>query len=417
MAHLALRGAGGNPGARTDADAPTGAIQEDTTHMPSTTLRRRALAGVVALSAVIAGSACMPADKAVQTITLAGSDTSQDVMGAVAAQYNADTGYNSDGDVVENVLSQEFGGNTVPGDAACATRTYRTPPGAGEFLAPNGSSNGRDALRASVQAGDGCIDVARSSSGPRAIGSDLASFKYVAFGLDALGWASASTRAPSNLTLAQLRGIYDCTFTNWSQVGGTAGPIQRYFPQTGSGTYAFSVSDLIGFNPNTISTPSCPPVIATQENSGTTIAANGHQLTALVPYSAGNWVAQARGTAPEQRSGQTIRSLNGQNLIVGTGASSSLNTAGPVQEANVKLNDPTPAYVGIRYVFNVLDSTSVNYSQANRLFGFINEDPGGKSPLCNGSKASTIENFGFGALDATVSARNLNGSTCRLYTP
>jgi phosphate transport system substrate-binding protein len=386
--------------------------------MPSTSLRRRALAGVAALSALVAVSACMPPDQTVQTIALAGSDTSQDVMGAVANQYNADPNANQDGDVVENILSQEFGGNTVPGDAACATRTYRTPPGGGEFLAPNGSSNGRDALKASVQAGDGCIDVARSSSGPRAIGSDLATFEYNAFGLDALGWASASTRAPANMTLAQLRGIFDCTFTNWSQVGGTAGPIQRYFPQTGSGTYAFAVSDLIGFNPFPISTPSCPAVIATQENSGTTIAANADQIEAIVPYSAGNWVAQTRGTAPDQRAGQTIRSLAGQNLVVGSGATSRLNTApGPVRESNVKLNNPTPAYVGIRYVFNVLDRTSVNYSQANRLFGFINESPGGKSPLCNGSKQSTIESFGFGALDTTTSARNLNGSTCRRYTP
>ena len=34
--------------------------------------------------------------------------------------------------------------------------------------------------------------------------------------LDALGWASASTKAPANLTLTQLRGIYNCTFTDWS---------------------------------------------------------------------------------------------------------------------------------------------------------------------------------------------------------
>ncbi|MCY7299004.1 MAG: hypothetical protein LH616_07330, partial [Ilumatobacteraceae bacterium] len=50
------------------------------------------------------------------------------------------------------------------------------PPGVGEFAAPNGSSAGRDALKVSINAGDACIDVARSSSGPRAIGSDLATF-------------------------------------------------------------------------------------------------------------------------------------------------------------------------------------------------------------------------------------------------
>jgi hypothetical protein len=39
------------------------------------------------------------------------------------------------------------------------------------------------------------------------------------------------------------------------------------------------------------------------------------------------------------------------------------------------------------------------------------------SPLCDGSKADTIENYGFGALDDTGSARNLAESTCRQFTP
>ena len=90
--------------------------------------------------------------------------------------------------------------------------------------------------------------------------------------------------------------------------------------------------------------------------------------TALVGYSAGNWVAQARGTAPEQRAGQTMRDLNGQNLVVNPvpGSAAALNTAGPVNESNIKLNNPTPAYPGIRYVFNVIDSTHVNYKEAIR---------------------------------------------------
>jgi hypothetical protein len=113
-----------------------------------------------------------------------------------------------------------------------------------------------------------------------------------------------------------------------------------------------------------------------QENSGELIATNGDQETALVGYSAGNWVAQARGTAPEQRAGQTMRDLNGQNLVVNPvpGSAAALNTAGPVNESNIKLNNPTPAYPGIRYVFNVIDSTHVNYKEAIRYVGFENKD-------------------------------------------
>lgn len=380
-------------------------------------LRRAGLGLAAAASVAILASACMPADKVQQTITVAGSDTTQDVSAALAADFMAATDYNSDPDTIVNVLSQQPSPVTAPADAECAARTYATPAGAGQTLAPNGSGAGRDALRASVQAGDGCVDVARSSSGPRAIGQDLASFRYVAFGLDAVGWTSASGRAPSNLTLAQLRGIYDCTFTNWNQVGGTAGAIQRYYPQAGSGTRAFFQSDVLGFDPTTISTGGCPAVKLTQENTGQTIATNGDQLTAVVPYSAANFTAQTRGTQPDQRSGQTLRQLNGQSLTTGSGATMKLNTAGPVSEANVKLNNPTPAYPGIRYVFNVLDNTSVSYTAANRFFGFVNATDGGKSPLCNGGKAAIIADYGFGALDSTVSARNLAGSTCREFQP
>ncbi len=385
--------------------------------MNSTTIRRRAVAGLIGLAAVVGVAACMPADKVPQTIALAGSDTTQDVMGALSASYNTDPNANPDPDTISNILSQQDTALVVPGDSACSTITYRTPAGAGQVIAPNGSGLGRDALKASVQAGNGCIDVARSSSGPRAIGQDLATFRYVAYGLDAVGWSSASTLAPANLTLAQLRGIYDCTYTNWNQVGGGNGAIRRYYPQAGSGTRSFFESDVLGFNPTTIVTPSCPAPTLTQENTGTEVTANGDRQRAILPYSAANFVAQTRGTQPDQRSAQVLRSLNSQSLVVGSGASMALNTAGPVKESNVKLNNPVPAYPGIRYVFNVLDSTSVHYSQANRFFGFINEDPGGKSPLCNGSKAELLASFGFGPLDTTVSDRNLNGSTCRLFVP
>lgn len=381
-------------------------------------LRRRAGLGVAAASLALAATACMPADEVTQTIAFAGSDTTQDFTGALAAEFNADSNHNSDPDHLDNILSQEPTGNAVPGDAECAAMTYRTPPTGSEVLAPNGSSAGRNALKASVQAGDGCIDVARSSSGPRSIGSDLASFRYVAFGLDAVGWSTASSKAPANLTLAQVQGIFDCTYTNWNQVGGSNGPIQRYWPQSGSGTRSFFQSDVLGgADPTAISTPNCPAPRIVQENQGAVTAFVGENEVAIMPYSAANMVAQTRGTQPDQRYGQQVRSLNGQALVVGSGATTQLNLAGPVKESNVKLNNPAPAFPGIRYVFHVLDNTSASYAAANRFVGFVNADEGGRSPLCNGSKAELIADYGFGPLDATVSSRNLAGSTCRQYQP
>lgn len=395
------------------------------------------MGGATALLAVVAIAGCdYGPDGDQDVIGIAGSDTTQDVMEGLTDLYDADTEYNNDTNTPEddrdrlfNILSQQPTALTVPGDEHCGTRTYHTPPGAGEVAPPNGSSAGRDALRQSVLAGDGCVDIARSSGQPRAVGTgsgqDLASFEYYAFALDALGWSSASSLAPSNLTHAQLQGIYNCTFTNWNQVGGGNGPIQRYWPQAGSGTRQFAQSDLIGFDPTTFSGPNCPAAIITQENSGELIATNGHQQSAIVPYSGANWVAQSRGTAPEQRAGQTIRNLNGQNIVRTEGGVSSLNArdeahpTAPVAEENVRLVDSTPDYPAIRFVFNVVDNTSVSYQSALRYVGFDNVTDGASSPLCGASRntPAVIENYGFGRLTNATGPRNMAATHCRKYNP
>jgi phosphate transport system substrate-binding protein len=399
---------------------------------------RRAALGGTAVLALLGLAACdFGPDGDPDVIAFAGSDTTQDVVGGLVANYNADPNYNEDPDIpgvdkdsLDNILSVETNPNVVAGDEHCGSLTYHTPAGAGEVLAPNGSSAGRDALKASVLAGNGCVDVARSSAGPRPVGTgagqDPASFEYYAFALDAVGYSTASTAAPAaGLTLAQLQGIYNCTFTNWNQVGGANQAIERYWPQAGSGTRAFFQSDVLGFDPTLFSGGSCPAVQLAQENQGVTIANNGDQQSGIQPFSGANWVAMARGTiVPDQRAGQVIGTLNGKNIIFGSGASSQLATpavtgdpAAPVQESNVRLVNNPPAYPGVRFVFNVIDDTSASYTSAIRYVGFNNANSGSTSPLCSGGKASIVTNFGFGNLDKTVGPHNLAGSACRLYTP
>ena len=161
-----------------------------------------------------------------------------------------------------------------------------------------------------------------------------------------------------------------------------------------------------------------------QENQGLTIANNGDQQSGIQPFSGGNWTAMARGAIPDQRAGQTIRNLNGQNIITGSGGTTQLatpaatgNPNAPVQESNVRLVNNPPAYPGIRFVFNVIDDTSPSYTSAIRYVGFDNVNEGSTSPLCSGGKGAIVEQFGFGVLDQTVSPRNLAASRCRLYTP
>jgi phosphate transport system substrate-binding protein len=397
--------------------------------------RRAALGGTAALALLGLAACDYGPDGDPDVIAFAGSDTTQDVVGELVNSYNADPNYNEDPDIpgvdkdsLDNILSIEANPNQVAGDEHCGTLTYHTPPTPPEVLAPNGSTAGRDALKASVLAGNGCIDVARSSSTPRPAGTgagqDLPSFEYYAFGLDALGYSTASSAAPANLTLAQLQGIYNCTFTNWNQVGGGNQAIERYYPQPGSGTRAFFQSDVLGFDPSTISGPGCPPVQLAQENQGLTIFFNGDLQSGIQPFSGGNYVAMARGAIEDQRAGQIIRNLNGQNIITGSGGNTQLatpaatgNPNAPVREANVRLVNNPPSYPGIRFVFNVIDNTSPSYDSAIRYVGFDNVDGGSTSPLCGNGKASIITQFGFGLLENTVGPRNLAGSTCRKYTP
>ncbi len=50
----------------------------------------------------------------------------------------------------------------------------------------------------------------------------------------------------NNLTSAQIAGIYNGTYTNWSQVGGASQPIVVYTREVGSGTRSFFVSTFLG---------------------------------------------------------------------------------------------------------------------------------------------------------------------------
>ena len=90
-----------------------------------------------------------------------------------------------------------------------------------------------------------------------------------------------------------MRGIYNCTITDWNQVGGSTGPIQRYFVQTRSGTRSFIISGLLGFDPTTIDT--CRR--SRPGEHGSNIPANGDQETeAIFFFSVANWTAMSQGT-------------------------------------------------------------------------------------------------------------------------
>lgn len=344
-------------------------------------------------------------------LTFAGSDTIQDVDSALTVLINRESG-NTDFDRTFNVPAQFAGTVSVPGDRFCGPLTYAQSPAAGQVQAPNGSGAGRTVLNTSAGSATnaGCTDVARSSSGRAA--TDPTTFQYFAFARDAVGIAASSTSpAPANLTIDQIRGIYNCTITNWSQVGGGNGPIQRYLPQTGSGTRSFFISSVLAnADPSATTGAGCAAVKNFQENDATTIAA-GDAASAILPFSAAQFIAQANqvtlpngSTVNDGRNGFTIRSINDKNPVT-TGANGALSPNTTVY------NDTT--YPGARNVYHVLDTRSPSDSDAQRLvgFGFDSTDQGGISRLCNGTYSNVLTQFGFAPLPRTS---NASGAACRV---
>jgi hypothetical protein len=271
----------------------------------SSILRRAlAAAGALALTtgALVASASGAPASS--PHLVAVGSHADEQVMDALLS-----------GTGVFNIYAQPSSPQTVSSDGVSCNQsvTYAsTPVPVGDVVAPNGGNLGRDALRqgsaynptGAVPPNNGCVAIARSSSGPRkagtTAGTDSSTFEYYAFALDAVSWASPSLNAPAVLTPAQILGIYNCTYTNWAQVGGGSGPIQRFEPQPGAATRSFFESAFLGgLDPTTISSPSCPAVITTRSNGLPLDESAGNEINsayyqkAIIPYDGGEWGFQS----------------------------------------------------------------------------------------------------------------------------
>ncbi|HEX3541272.1 MAG TPA: substrate-binding domain-containing protein [Acidimicrobiales bacterium] len=419
----------------------------------------------------------------VTVVAAAGSDTTQGLMSLLQQQGYGTTAtpfYN----IPANYVLAGVGSVTVPGqnNSSCGDDTTWTADplapasntAATEGVSPFGSTAGKKYLFAedsgtgpnantanggTTASGTdyGCVNVARSSSAPGSLtgsSTDKAGFEYYAYALDAVSWASSSTRAPATLTQAQLLSIYNCNVTDWSQVGGAPGPIQRYFPQVGSGTRSFFATDILGqasnYAPPT-GISGCPDAVLVEENEGQQVKATDTD-SAIMPYSAAVWdLQQSNSINPSlDRRVNTVGAL--QILHGITTAATPAVTAVPVHwngsnhdyeldsttqvvESNVKVNlaaGATPVFPGIRYVYNILDSALTannNYAAASSLFGFDNSSAGAtaKSPMCSNTGASnnqqiaigSIQSAGFASLNTTgnFNGSNVSGATCRLLKP
>jgi ABC-type phosphate transport system substrate-binding protein len=249
-------------------------------------------AGVFAVALGIASPAYADYGPSGTDIVGVGSDTVQNIGNFVAdGDYLGHTGYNA-ADNPDKWVSFDAtpDANDRAGYANGSTPTSPKPlnptivlrAGSVPVQRPNGSGAGIAALLADTTA-PFKINYVRSSRLPspteqNTAGTDGFGFLHVVQTSDdplEVAFASASSDFPSTgLSAQQLVGIYQCTTTNWSAVGGTAGTIIPLMPQSGSGTGKSFLADLQAANGGTaITVGGCVQIV--EENDPLAITSLG----------------------------------------------------------------------------------------------------------------------------------------------
>jgi hypothetical protein len=187
------------------------------------------------------------------------------------------------------------------------TKGTTSPPAPCSMARPYGSREGIAALN-TMDGSDYCVDFARYSTLAQPPAPDTIAFVEMAG--DATTWSSpggtSSTPSPvpATLTLAQLVSIYNCTVTNWDQVGGDNAPIVAVLPPNGSDTRA-NFLRVLGGGMTPLAPGSC--VVNGTDSSGNPIdedtgvttgnvnefgTVSAPNVDAIFPYTISSYIAQ-----------------------------------------------------------------------------------------------------------------------------
>jgi ABC-type phosphate transport system substrate-binding protein len=348
--------------------------------------RKFTMASVVAVASLAAAVASLgpaSADPAstppAGSIVAVGSDTIQSFDNGLSTAYNGST----------PTPTSKFYSWDATGTSPIAPKTgcdtTANPPGAGDINRPNGSGSGITALNNTDYT---CVDIARSSRGPNTGTTDY----FIPFATDAVGWSAyTGGNAPSNLTSAELKGIYNCTYTTWNSLPtdptSSTDTIKVYLPQSGSGTRSFFLSAL-GI---TATSEPCWQSATPEENEGTDAAFTGN-TDAIFPYSLSHYV------------GQVYDGKGGGNDLPGAlDALRSLDSTQQILTAT-KVWNSALSLTYTRQVFHVVREADWNgtgpggATEASNLKALLNRSAAGGWLCKNG--ASLIAGYGFHALSS-----------------
>lgn len=206
---------------------------------------RRSIAAAITVSAVAvfgAGAASAdpipsapgtpPAGKTPSQIYAGvGADADAELFNTVADEYNQTS--------PTALLASYDAVNSVTG---AANENITTKPGC-SVVRPNGANAGATAIltpsKSTVDTSADCIDFVRMSRAKKTDNSEN-SLTFYAFARDAVTWSTVgNSYAPKTLTTAQIKDIFECTITNWADVGGQYGDIHVYANPSSAATYTF----------------------------------------------------------------------------------------------------------------------------------------------------------------------------------
>lgn len=384
--------------------------------MRTRTRRLVLAAGATALSLTLlnVGPAAVPAGASnhpPQSLAAAGSDTTYWMMKLISGHYvssSSNTLHDKITMIPPTNHSPFPASVTVPKDFVHGPKTWDSSDAA--HTPPDGSSAGITALNADTT---GQIAWARSSRGPNAgETSDKNFWAYALGAVDFVKW-SGSRQPAAGLTQNQLIQIYTCDPTthapfisDWSQIpGGTAGPIKKYIPQSGSGTRSFVQSKLLNGATIDANCDASHMSINIQEHDARGVAPLD-KTVAIFFYDWARWRAQKKKFEADLTNGSALGKFG-------------VNT--PVAPTANNVNEKSNRFYGTRYVFNVVRKKNHpnlavdQFNSVTRLIGVRPSSQGGAQYICSGRAHNDIIAAGFVPLvKFGTGGLGLPSSFCRL---
>jgi ABC-type phosphate transport system substrate-binding protein len=275
-----------------------------------------------------------------------------------------------------------------------------TKPSCAKIARPNGSGAGIATLLLNTKdpanKADFCDDYGRSSGGRTTQATGPGGVLFVALAKDNVSYATLAkgSNAPKNLSLQQLHNIYNCTATTWNQVGGkSTAKIVPVLPQASSGTRSFF---LAAINITAASNPCWTTNPGLEENEGTAKVFQGNK-NAIVPFSAGKWLAQQyHSKAACKKPAPKGKNMFGCN-VNGVLALNNIGGFRPILPAVNKKSFPTlNPHFAQQFVRTVYDVVRFATNTSSHIPARLNPIFGHGGYICTSAAGkAAIANYGF----------------------